>query len=530
MKQDTFSCPLSKQNLPLPRACRFQTKNEVHRIKNNKMKKKFKTWFRVVLTAFLLIFNILTAFPQKGMTLDEALKVAESNSPSLKNVRLSLVRSQENLNAQNAALKSNFSLSVNPIGYNQNRAFNDLISKWNSTRTTESFGLFTISQPIVLTDARVSLVNRFGYKDSYSEYTDLTTKGFSNDLSLNIDQPLFTYNRTKLQLKELELALENAQLNYAIQLLSLEKLVTQAFYYVYQQQQALEIASQAFQNMQQSYEVIKNKVDAGISAREEMFQAELNLATTKSDFENKQVSLENAKDDFKILIGMSLFDDLMALPNISVDTVQIDITFAIDQGLANRMEIRQREISIENSEFDLIQTKALNEFKGSLGLSVGLFGDNENFGNVYDNPTDNESVSFSLTIPLWDWGERKSRIKATEASIETEYINLEDEKNNITLDIRKVYRNLLNLQNQIGIARQNVTNAQLTYDLNLEKYKNGDLTGMDLNIYQNQLSEKQLSYTNSLISYKMELLNLKIQTLYDFEKKLPVSPVMTLNK
>jgi outer membrane protein TolC len=494
------------------------------------MKKSFKPGYRIVLSFYLLIFNILTAFPQKGLVLQEALQIAEANSPSMKKVRLSLVRSQENLNAQNAALKSNFSLSVNPIGYSQNRAFNDLISKWNSTRTTESFGLFTISQPIVLTDARVSLVNRFGYKDSYSEYTDLTTKGFSNELSLNLDQPLFTYNRTKLQLRELVLALENAQLNYAIQLLSLEKMVTQAFYYVYQQQQSLDITSQAYQNMQQSYEVIKNKVDAGISARDELFQAELNLATTKSDFENSQVTLENAKDDFKLLIGVNLFDDLMVLPNILVDTVQIDIAFAIDQGLANRMELRQREISIESTEFDLIQTKALNEFKGSLGLSVGLFGDNEKFGNVYQNPTDNESVSLSFTIPLWDWGERKSRIKATEASIETENISLEEDKNNITLDIRKVYRNLLNLQNQIGIAKQNVTNAQLTYDLNLEKYKNGDLTGMDLNIYQNQLSEKQLSYTNSLISYKLELLNLKIQTLYDFEKKEPVSPVMTLDK
>jgi len=53
---------------------------------------------------------------------------------------------------------------------------------------------------------------------------------------------------------------------------------------------------------------------------------------------------------------------------------------------------------------------------------------------------------------------------------------------------------------------------------------------MDLNIYQNQLSEKQLSYTNSLISYKLELLNLKIQTLYDFEKKIQVTPVKTIEK
>lgn len=495
------------------------------------MKEQFNRKGRIrLLVLILLISKVLVSFSQEGLTLEKALSIAESNSPSMKITRLNLIRSQENLNAQNAALKSNFSLTLNPIGYSQDRQFNDLISKWNSQKTTESYGLFTVSQPFILTDARISLINRFGYKDSYSEFTNTTTKGFSNNLSLNLDQPLFTYNRTKLSLKELQLALENAQLNYAIQLLALEKLVAQAFYTVYQQQQSLDIANQAFQNMQKSHEVSKNKVDAGISAREEMFQAELNLATTRSDYENKQVTLENAKDDFKILIGMSLYDDILVLPNIAVDTVAIDISFAIDQGLANRMELRQRKIDIETSQFDLIQTKALNEFKGSLGLSIGLFGDNNKFKDIYASPTDNESVSLSLTIPLWDWGERKSRIKATEASIETANINLEGEKNDIILGVRKVYRNLLNLQNQIEIARQSVTNAQLTYDLNLEKYKNGDLTGMDLNIYQNQLSEKQLSYTNSLISYKLELLNLKIQALYDFENKKSVTPVMTLEK
>ncbi len=481
-------------------------------------------------TILLLLIGSLSGISQQGLTLEQALGIAETNSPTMKKTRLSLIRSQENLNAQNAALKSNFSLTLNPIGYTQSREFNDLISKWNSRTTTESYGLFTVSQPIVLTDARVSLTNRFGYKDSYSEYSGTTTKGFSNNLSLNLEQPIFTYNRTKLQLKELQLALENTQLNYAIQLLALERQVTQAFYYVYQQQQSLDISNQAYQNMQKSYEVSKNKVDAGISAREEMFQAELNLASSKSDFENKQVSLENAKDDFKLLIGMSLYDDVIVMPNIAVDTVAVNISFAIDQGLSNRMELRQRKITLETSESDLIQTNSLNEFRGSLGLSLGLFGDNEKFKDVYASPTDNETVSLSLTVPLWDWGERKARIKATEASIETANIGLEEEQNNIILGVRKVYRLLLNLQNQIEIAKQSVTNAQLTYDLNLEKYKNGDLTGMDLNIYQNQLSEKQLSYTNSLISYKLELLNLKIQTLYDFEKKVPVSPVMTIKE
>jgi outer membrane protein TolC len=479
----------------------------------------------------LLIINMPNLLSQEGLTLEKSLGIAEVNSPSMKTTRLNLIRSQENLNAQNASLKSQFSLMLTPISYSQNRAFNDLISTYNSQKKTQTYGTFTIMQPVIWTDASVSLTNTFGYLDSYSQFATQQQKGFSNNLAISLDQPLFTYNRTKMALKELQLALENAQLNYAIQLLDLEKQVTQAFYFVYQQQQSLEISNQAYQNMQKSYEVSKNKVEAGISPKEEMFQAELNLATTKSDYENKQVSLENAKDDFKLLIGMSLYEDLLVIPNISVDTVAVDIAFAIDQGLHNRMELRQRKISIENSQFDLIQTKAQNEFKGSLGLSVGLFGDNDKFRNVFDKAsrTDNEEVSLSLSIPLWDWGKRKSMIKASEASIATSQISLEQQQNNIILDIRKVYRNLINLRNQIEIARQNVTNAQLTYDLNLERYKNGDLTGMDLNIYQNQLSEKKLTFTNSLISYKLELLNLKIQTLYDFEKKEGVTPVMTID-
>lgn len=487
---------------------------------------------KLVVLSLLILFSTAAhcRLMSQGLTLEQALDVAAENSPSIRRTKLNLIRNQENLNAQNAALKSNFALVLNPISYTQNRDFNELISGWNSRKNTESYGNFTISQPVTLTDARVSLNNRFGYYDSYSEYTNTSSKGFSNNLSLNLDQPLFTYNRTKLQLRELELALENSQLDYAIQLLALERQVTQAFYYVYQQQQSLEISRQAYENMQVSFEVSKNKVDAGISPREEIFQAELNLATTRSDYENKIVSLENARDEFKILIGMNLYDDVIVIPNIEVDTVAVDIAFAIDQGLANRMELRQRQIEIESTQFDLIQTKSLNEFRGNLQLSLGLFGDNERFADVYDNPTDNEAVSLSLTIPLWDWGERKSRIKATEANIESANIILEDQVNTIILDIRKVYRNLQNLQNQIGIARQSVTNAQFTYDLNLEKYRNGDLTGMDLNLVQNQLSEKQLSYTNSLISYKLELLNLKIQTLYDFEKDQPVTPLKTIEK
>jgi hypothetical protein len=52
---------------------------------------------------------------------------------------------------------------------------------------------------------------------------------------------------------------------------------------------------------------------------------------------------------------------------------------------------------------------------------------------------------------------------------------------------------------------------------------------MDLNLFQTQLSEKKMSYAQALIDYKVELLNLKIQTLYDFEQGKGIVPEELIN-
>ena len=51
---------------------------------------------------------------------------------------------------------------------------------------------------------------------------------------------------------------------------------------------------------------------------------------------------------------------------------------------------------------------------------------------------------------------------------------------------------------------------------------------MELQQYQTQLTSAKQAYTNAIISYKLELLNLKIQTLWDFETNKSYLPVNLL--
>jgi outer membrane protein TolC len=479
---------------------------------------------RIVLMGVFIFLAFSGLRAQEALTLEKALKISETGSPDLQLSLLNLERSQKILEAQRLALKSRFSLDVTPVNYSNQRRFDTRTSEWYTNENFTSNARFLISQPILPTDGTISLSNDFGWQNSSSDANNVTSKRFYNNLYLNLNQPLFTYNRLKLQLKELELNLENANISYAIQRLNLERNVTQFFYNVFMAQKNLDIAKEELKNTQKSYDIIKNKVDAGLAAKEEFYQAELNLSTSKSAVQNNEVAYENAKDQLKLYLGMDLFEDILVLADINANPVQVDLDKAIDNGLKSRMELRQREIDVETSQFALIETKSQNEFRGDMNLRFGFSGDNENLGEVYKSPTRSPSVNIGFNIPIFDWGEKKARIAAQEATIQSQELNLSEEKKQIIISIRQVYRNLKNQLNQIEIAEQSETNAQMTYEINLERYENGDLTGMDLNLYQNQLSSAKLELAQSLINYKIELLNLKIQSLYDFEAGQPILP------
>ncbi|MDR0575943.1 MAG: TolC family protein [Tannerella sp.] len=493
--------------------------------------KNRQLWVKLACAIILLAGLPLFSFAQESITIEQALDIAEENNPTLITSKLNLERYQQNLVAQRASLKSQFSLNLNPVGYTKTRSFDNRLSQWYTNERFNSSGTFQVTQPILFTDGEISLINTFGWQDNQStvEGADNSNKAFSNDLYLRLNQPIFTYNRRKMELKRIEYDYENAGISYALQRLNTERSITNQFYAVYMAQSNLEISHEEYENAKQSYEIIKNKVEADLSAKEELYQAEVNFATAQSSVEERIVTLENAKDELKQTLGMSLSQSINVKADIKVDPVSINLDQAVQSGLHSRMELRQREIDIELSDLQMIQTKGLSEFKGDVSLSVGIIGDHEKFANIYDNPTQNPRVTVSFTVPIFDWGEKKARVRAQKTARTIAKLQHENEKIDIELNIRQVWRRLENLRTQISIAEKNVRNAQLTYDLNLTRYREGDLTGMEISQFQTQLSNKKITYSQTLINYKIELLNLKILSLYDFEKGAPIVPVKELD-
>ena len=483
-------------------------------------------WMVVMITGM----SWLSSAQSDSITIEMALEIAEENNPSLKNSKLSLERSQLNLVAQRASLKSRFSLTLDPISYSKTRSFENRLSQWYENERLNTGGNFRVSQPILPTDGTLTLNNNFSWQHNISnvEGANNQNKAFTNNLYLSLEQPIFTYNTRKMELERLEIAYENSGISYALARLRTEIDITSQFYSVYMAQNTLEIKKEELENAKQNYEIIKNKVDADMVAEEELYQAEVNYASAESAVEDQIASLEDAKDVLKQTLGIPLSENMNVKGNVEFNTVLVNFNQAVAHGMASRMELRQREIDIELADLQMIETKARNEFRGDISLSIGIIGVNEKFSNMYDNPTQNPRISVSFAVPIFDWGEKKARVKAQQTAQTIAKLSYETQKNDIEISIRKVLRQIEKIRTQIDIAEKNVRNAQLTYDLNLTRYHEGDLTGMQISQFQTQLSTRKIAYSQTLIDYKIALLNLKILSLYDFENNKPVVPVMGL--
>lgn len=500
------------------------------RQKRNRKKRSLRP--QSLLWLLALFLSILTGFTHESfaqeLTLEKALEIAFKNSPSIQAAGYNLDISQHNLSAQKAGLKSQFNLTLTPYQYSNAKVFNELSSQYNIQELTKSEARLTIRQPIIWTDGEITLTNRFGWQEASSSFTGSVPEStFNNSLFLTLTQPLFTYNRKQMQITELELSLENSQLNYAIQKLQIERSVTQQFLSLFYSWRSLEIAEQQLANTEESYQIIESKVDAGISAPEELYQADLTRFNSQASVQNLQMTYENSQDNFKILLGLPLDNELVIVADIRKSLVDVDLAQATDYGLAHRMELRQTDIAIQNSLHNLIQAAAVNEFKAEVSATLGLTGTDPGFGQIYNSPNIDKGVMVSVDIPLFDWGQKKHMLAASQIQIDSQRLSASEEIKSITLEIRQAYRSLQNQRTQIEIAEKNVINAQRTYDINLERYKGGDISAYDMQLYQLQLTQEQLDEVSALINYKIALLDLKIRTLWDFENNLSVIDIKT---
>ncbi len=498
-----------------------------------------KWQFLLSLLLLLLFSTSVRSQTVRTLTLEQAISIAEKQSYRVRTLRENLKAAEENLKAARGEFRTNASLNLStPILRQQVTEIPvpNGLPVYNTTGTLLYRSDLSVNQPLPTNgffSLRSSLFHEQVSTLAALNRPEFKRKDFYTSVSLQFQQPLFTLNTLKTGLKKAELNYKRARHNYEMQAANLIYDVTQAFYNLYQAERLVEIAQEEVKERQEAYTLAQNKFKAGLIPEVEAMQLGVDLAQSKNGLLVARGNYGRLADSFRQLIGLPLSEPIRVVPDLRYREVKIPLEDAIERALKNRPEIQNREIAVKLAEIRVKEVDNQSAIKGMLSAYYNLTGisdPNLPFStrpyNLFEssltdlqNRPRNKGVSFTLSIPLWDWGVNRAQVEAARASLEMSRLNKKEEEITIRREIRAQVSRVGEAFDRLKILDKNREVARKSFKISLARFDNGEITSQELARVQDQLSQAEVNYLSALIAYKLALADLRRSTLHDYESE-----------
>ena len=281
--------------------------------------------------------------------------------------------------------------------------------------------------------------------------------------------------------------------------------VAQAYWQVYQGQQALQNIEENLALTEKTAQVVEGSFKAGLAKKIDLDRVTVALNNLKSAKQQASSRFDLAKHALKYLMGMPITEPI-SLPK---DAFKADYRLAFEKGDAsNRVEIKALEkqkelltLSAKATRGRLYPSLALQASYGYLGMGPKapiFYGkkDKVYWGNY-------SAISLGLNIPIFTG--LGNRAKVQQALIEIEAIDATLKDTRLAMDLAQenaqtqLANNLLTIQTQednVKLAQEVLSNTQ-------NNYQQGLASLTDLLESERALSDAKNNYTNALLSYKL---------------------------
>ncbi|HKI78009.1 MAG TPA: TolC family protein [Ignavibacteriaceae bacterium] len=476
-----------------------------------------KIFFKIILISVTLI-SVVQA--QKVLTLKDAISIALKESYGIKSAEYSLESSKKSLEAVKLGLRTSVDMKFNLPSYSRT-----LSSQFNPNTGSEEFyeigyttlqGQLFFTQPIAFTNGTFSLVGTMWKRNQFSAVKDIPTDYYSN-LSLRLQQPLFTFNTLSADLERAEINSEIAQRNYSKAEKDVIYNVTVAFFRLYQAKKNVEIAEEKVKQNETQYNTAQNKFKAGLIAEVEALQLEVDLAASRNELLSTRTLYENAKNDFKVLIGIPIDENIEATATLEYNPVDIDLDQAVQYAIANRTELKnaESEISLKNLSVDEVSSKG--NVSAMLSANYGINKNDNQFSNIFRDFAEDRNVVFSVSVPILDWGKNNRLVEAAEAQLDQAKLDYQNRGKEIKQEIIALVNRIKAAKARVEVLSKSVNLAQKSYDISLSRFESGNITSFDLAQMQIRLTDAKTNSLNALIDYKLSIADLERKTMHKYQ-------------
>jgi len=353
-----------------------------------------------------------------------------------------------------------------------------------------------------VTEAASSAWPHLNLRGIYTDYEDhpSITYGDNTDGLVSISQTLFSggkiYNTIRQSKSNLKATEENKEALRQSVIFKVKK----AFYQVLLNKEIVNIQKETLALAEANLKTTRIRYQAGEVSEYDVLRAEVEVANIKPDLIKAENNLNIAKNQFKLILGMDLSDNLELIGDFNYHPCHEEKEVLLKKALLNRPELKEMEAFKEAGKAAVKASRA--GYFPSLSLNCTNYYSEHVLSSEPRDKYDDYWISYvSMDFPLFDGFLTKSKVKQSRAQLEGITIKEKELTETVKFDVENALFSLNAAQEVVESQSQNVARAEKAYKIMQIRYKHGKANQLDILDAQLALSTARLNYVQGLYEH-----------------------------
>ena len=334
-------------------------------------------------------------------------------------------------------------------------------------------------------------------------------------VAVTLSQPLFSVNHLKWNRRIEPLRYREAQARFLTETEQVAMQAISLYFGLLLAGEQVNIARQNLQTAEKLYEVAQAKRRMGTISENDVLQLRLDVLTARSALTNSESNRQTRQ--FALRSFLDVEADIEPVVPEDVPQVRLDYDNVLNHALQNNAlatTMRRRQMEADYA----VASARANRQSINLYAQLGYTGTGDNMNSAYRNLLSNEVVSVGITVPLLDWGKRKGQRRLAESNRDIIQGQLRQQSQDFRQDIFILTEQFNNQAEQLRIACEADTIARRRYHTNVETFKIGSISTLELSSAQTAKDQARQNRIQQLFNYWYYYYQLRSIALWDFER------------
>jgi len=473
------------------------------------------------------IWIVMCLFPMVGhaevdtlrLTLEDCIVMARRQSVDAAVALGELKSAYWEWRSYKADLLPEVSLSANVPTYNKRYSTyqrEDGTHSYVRNDFMEVDGSLYVSQKIWPTGGTLSVESSLDWLRQMSGDTSGGKNQFmSMPIALTLSQPLFGVNSVKWNRRIEPLRYREAKASFLAETEQVAMRAISLFFNLLLANENVHIAEQNLQNAEKLYEVAKAKREMGTISQNDVLQMRLNMLNAQSALTSTESSRKARMFELKAFLDVE--EDILPIVPEEIPEVTLVYQDVLNHALENNAfatTMRRRQLE---ADYSVAYAKG-NQRSVTLYAQVGYTGTASRMNEAYRDLLSKEVVQVGVSLPLLDWGKRRGRVKVAESNREIVRNQVRQQSQEFNQNLFVLTEQFNHQRQQLRIAEEADTIAQRRYHTNVETFKIGSISTLELSDAQTAKDEARQNRLAQLFNYWYYYYQLRSITLWDFER------------